>query len=73
MPSANRHPLEMEARMFWAASSEFHRVVHSDAPDKAVADALDDIEVIMQYTDWPPLKDRCQALLNGEKYESAYA
>jgi hypothetical protein len=64
----NRHPLEMEARMYWSASCTFHRLAASTASDKEIEHALDEIEVIMNYTDWPSLKERCRVLLDGERF-----
>jgi hypothetical protein len=72
MLTDTRHPLEMEARMYWSASMAFHRTAASDAPDKEVEQALDEIEIIMNYTDWPSLKERCRVLLDGGKLERVY-
>ena len=67
-----RPTLADEARMYWAASFNFHRIRDDDAvPDDDVGKALDETEVISLYTDWQPLKSRCAALPNGEKWESA--
>jgi hypothetical protein len=55
--------------MYWTAATQFHRLSASDVPDADVAAALDEIEVIERYVDWPPIKARCRALLDGEHYE----
>lgn len=65
----NRHPLEMEAKMYWSACSALKEATRSlTAPDDAVREHMDEISIIETYTDWPPLKERCKAILTGRNF-----
>lgn len=63
----DKHPLEMEARMFWCAASAYRRLVKDKAPDKEIEEALDEIDLLVMWTGWPQIFDRANAMLPAPK------
>lgn len=63
----DKHPLEMEARMFWCAASAYRRLVNGKAPDKEIEEALDEIDVLAMWTNWPQIFSRVNAMLPEAK------
>ena len=59
----DKHPLEMEARMFWCAASAYRQLVREGAEAPEIIDALDEIDVLALWTGWPQIFDRANAML----------
>lgn len=63
----DKHPLEMEARMFWCCASAYRRLVRIGAPDKEVSEALDEVDWLAMWTGWPQIFSRVNAMLPEAK------
>lgn len=59
----DKHPLEMEARMFWCAASAYRHLVRDRAAAEEIAEALDEIDVLALLTNWPQIFERANAML----------
>ena len=52
-----------ETSMFWKIASDLRRAVHEHAPPEEIADCVEEVEVMLMYTDSQAIKARCRDLL----------
>ena len=51
--------LEAELRCFWDASYELHRIRRAEADPEQITAAVEELEAIGEYSEWPALKLIC--------------